>query len=180
MEQLEVLKIVIEKLKSLSIEYMLTGSVAMNYYGQPRMTRDIDIVIVIEEPKIKKFIAAFKEEFYINSETVFKEAFNKGMFNVIHNEYIVKVDFILKKNTEYDITAFERRKLIKINDLHICLISSEDLVLNKLLWARKGKSEIQKRDVKNILMMTEDLDLDYVRNWSIRLDVASILEECKP
>ncbi len=179
MEQLEVLRKVVLKLCDLDIEYMLSGSVAMNFYGQPRMTRDIDIVIVIREPQIRKFVDAFKEEFYIDTEMVLKEVSRKGMFNVIHNDYIVKVDFILRKDTKYDINAFERRRFVNIGDFQICLISPEDLVLNKLLWAREGNSEIQKRDVKNILMITDDIDFNYLRNWSKRLSVDSLLEECQ-
>lgn len=136
MEQLEVLRKVAEKLRDLDIEYMLSGSVAMNFYGQPRMTRHIDIIISIKETQIRRFIDAFKEEFYIESEMVLKEVSGKGMFNVSLNDYIVKVDFILRKDTKYDINAFERRRLVNVGDFEICLISPEDLVPNKLLWAR--------------------------------------------
>lgn len=179
MEQHEVLRKVVEKLRDLDIEYMLSGSVAMNFYGQPRMTRHIDIIISIKETQIRRFIDAFKEEFYIESEMVLKEVSGKGMFNVILNDYIVKVDFILRKDTKYDINAFERRRLVNVGDFEICLISPEDLVPNKLLWAREGNSEIQKRDVKNILMITDDLDFNYLRDWSKRLSVDSLLEECR-
>ena len=179
MEQLEVLRKVAEKLRDLDIEYMLSGSVAMNFYGQPRMTRDIDIVIPIKETQIRRFIDSFNEEFYIDSEMVLKEVSGKGMFNVSLNDYIVKVDFILRKDTKYDINAFERRRLVNVGDFEICLISPEDLVPNKLLWAREGNSEIQKRDVKNILMITDDLDFNYLRDWSKRLSVDSLLEECR-
>lgn len=179
MEQLEVLRKVAEKLRDLDIEYMLSGSVAMNFYGQPRMTRHIDIIISIKETQIRRFIDAFKEEFYIESEMVLKEVSGKGMFNVSLNDYIVKVDFILRKDTKYDINAFERRRLVNVGDFEICLISPEDLVPNKLLWAREGNSEIQKRDVKNILMITDDLDFNYLRDWSKRLSVDSLLEECR-
>jgi len=179
MEQLEVLRKVVEKLRDLDIEYMLSGSVAMNFYGQPRMTRHIDIIISIKETQIRRFIDAFKEEFYIESEMVLKEVSGKGMFNVILNDYIVKVDFILRKDTKYDINAFERRRLVNVGDFEIWLISPEDLVPNKLLWAREGNSEIQKRDVKNILMITDDLDFNYLRDWSKRLSVDSLLEECR-
>jgi len=158
---------------------MLSGSVAMNFYGQPRMTRHIDIIISIKETQIRRFIDAFKEEFYIESEMVLKEVSGKGMFNVSLNDYIVKVDFILRKDTKYDINAFERRRLVNVGDFEICLISPEDLVPNKLLWAREGNSEIQKRDVKNILMITDDLDFNYLRDWSKRLSVDSLLEECR-
>lgn len=43
--ELDVLKDVCERLDRAGIAYMLTGSMAMNYYAQPRMTRDIDLVI---------------------------------------------------------------------------------------------------------------------------------------
>lgn len=36
---------VVERLEAAGIEYMLTGSVAMAWYAQPRQTRDIDIVV---------------------------------------------------------------------------------------------------------------------------------------
>jgi hypothetical protein len=41
-EELEVLKIVAGRLGGAGIAYMLTGSIAMNPYAVPRMTRDID------------------------------------------------------------------------------------------------------------------------------------------
>jgi hypothetical protein len=44
-EELEVLKIVAECLNTAAIPYMITGSMAMNFYAIPRMTRDIDIVV---------------------------------------------------------------------------------------------------------------------------------------
>lgn len=178
MDQLEVLKIVVKKLTVLGVEYMLSGSVAMNFYGQPRMTRDIDIVVVIEEPEIDHFIQMFQDEFYIESKTVLTEVLNKGMFNAIHNEYIVKVDFIIRKDAQYDIVAFGRRRFVHVDDLKICLISPEDLVLNKLLWARESNSEIQRKDVSNILLMTEDLDVGYLKKWSQQLNVASLLDRC--
>ncbi len=75
---LKFLRKVVEKLCNLDIEYMLSGSVAMNFYGQPRMTRHIDIVIPIKETQIRRFIDAFKEEFYIDSEMVLMRSLGKG------------------------------------------------------------------------------------------------------
>lgn len=46
--ELEVLKIVSEKLEAAHVPFMLTGSFAMAYYGQPRMTRDIDLVVYLK------------------------------------------------------------------------------------------------------------------------------------
>ena len=43
--ELDVIRDIAEKFAQAGIENMLTGSVAMNYYTQPRMTRDIDVVV---------------------------------------------------------------------------------------------------------------------------------------
>ena len=44
-EELAVLKEVTRRLDCAKIAYMVTGSIATNFYTVPRMTRDIDIVI---------------------------------------------------------------------------------------------------------------------------------------
>jgi len=43
--ELEVLQDATERLERAGIQYMLTGSIALSYYAQPRMTRDIDLVV---------------------------------------------------------------------------------------------------------------------------------------
>lgn len=41
-EELDVLRIISERLQASRIPFMLTGSFALGYYGEPRMTRDQD------------------------------------------------------------------------------------------------------------------------------------------
>ena len=48
-DELEILKSVTAKLDSARIPYMVTGSMAVNYYATPRMTRDIDLVVELSE-----------------------------------------------------------------------------------------------------------------------------------
>lgn len=43
--ELDILRDVSQRLDSAGIAFMVTGSVALNYYAQPRMTRDIDVVM---------------------------------------------------------------------------------------------------------------------------------------
>jgi len=45
MIQEQVLKTVISHLDYLKIPYMLAGAIAVNYYGKPRLTHDLDIII---------------------------------------------------------------------------------------------------------------------------------------
>ncbi|MGA2244759.1 MAG: hypothetical protein ABSH48_07170 [Verrucomicrobiota bacterium] len=45
--ELDIVRDISQRLDGADISYMLTGSMAMNYYAQPRMTRDIDIVVAL-------------------------------------------------------------------------------------------------------------------------------------
>ncbi|MSO50686.1 MAG: hypothetical protein EXQ49_12455 [Acidobacteria bacterium] len=46
-DQLDILKLIAARLDAIGVHYMLTGSVAAGWYGQPRMTRDIDLVAIL-------------------------------------------------------------------------------------------------------------------------------------
>ena len=66
--ELEVLRIISERLEAAYIPYMLTGSFAMAYYGQPRMTRDIDLVVSLQVDHIPGIVAALTPDFYIDAD----------------------------------------------------------------------------------------------------------------
>ncbi|MGH7798403.1 MAG: nucleotidyl transferase AbiEii/AbiGii toxin family protein, partial [Candidatus Binatia bacterium] len=100
-EELEVLKQVARRLGSAGIAYMITGSTAANLYTVPRMTRDIDIVVQLLEQDIDRFIPLFEKEYYLEPESVRRAVKDKGMFNLIHEEYIIKIDFIVRKDSPY-------------------------------------------------------------------------------
>jgi hypothetical protein len=69
-EELEVLKIVTTRLSEQAIPYMMTGSMAANYYTVPRMTRDIDIVVELSGRDVERMVALFEDDFYIDHEAV--------------------------------------------------------------------------------------------------------------
>jgi len=178
-EELEVLKMVADKLKRSGINYMISGSIAANYYSVPRMTRDIDIVIEMAGVDAEKFAAVFKDEFYVDAETVRQEINDNGMFNIIHNKYFVKVDFIIRKNAEFSKIEFSRRKSIIIDNMPVCIVSAEDLILAKLMWAKGSHSEAQLKDVANLIRCADHLDVVYIQQWVKILGVEKLYEEAK-
>ena len=178
-DELNVLKEVANRLDSASVPYMISGSMAMNYYAQPRMTRDIDIVIVLEPHGVERFVSLFKDDFYIDSDTVMAEVKRSGMFNLIHNEFVIKVDFVLLKDEEFDTTEFERRRRIEVDGVPLWMISPEDLILYKCLWGRDSISEMQIKDVRNILEMANDLDMEYIEKWISKLELDDFIKEVR-
>jgi hypothetical protein len=176
-EELELLKEVARRLDRAKIAYMITGSTAANFYAVPRMTRDIDIVVELSERKIEKFILAFEKDHYLEPETVREAVKNHGMFNLIHDQYIIKVDFVVRKNTPYRRREFARRKKISIDGQELYVVAPEDLILSKLEWAKDSKSQVQLRDVQNLLQSVKKLDRRYLARWAKQLGVESLYRE---
>lgn len=110
-EELAVLKDIAQRLTLADVPYMITGSMAMSLYARPRMTRDIDIVIVFSEDEVDGLVTALDDAYYIDRDSA-RQAIHRPphMFSVIHEQFIMKVDLILRRETEYARTAFERRR----------------------------------------------------------------------
>ena len=177
--ELEVLKIVIKRLESANIPYMISGSIAANFYTTPRMTRDIDIIIDVGKQNGEKLYSLFSEDFYVDLNMIKDALHDRHMFNIIHNIGIVKVDFIIRKDTEYRKLEFERKQRIDFEDIQINITSPEDLIISKLHWAKDSLSEMQIRDVKNMLVTLPELDFAYLEKWIRELGLDNIYLETK-
>ena len=173
--ELDILRDVTRKFDQLNIQYMLTGSLAMSYYSQPRMTRDIDLVVNISQTSIKKMETLFIADYYISIDSVIKAIDNEFMFNLIHTESSIKVDCIVRKKEEYRLTEFERRQKIRLTDFDIYIVSKEDLIISKLIWFKDSNSELQKKDIKNLLV--SGYDNDYLQRWILRLNLKKHYED---
>ena len=171
---MEVLKEVARRLDAAGIAYMITGSTAANFYAVPRMTRDIDIVVELLERDVEKFILAFEKDHYLEPETVREAVKDRGMFNLIHDRYVIKVDFVVRKDTTYRRKEFSRKKEISVDGQDLCVVAPEDLILSKLAWAKISKSEVQLRDVQNLLQSVKGLDRRYLARWAKQLGVVSL------
>jgi len=68
--ELDVLRDVSQRLGGAGMAFMLTGSVAMNYYAQPRMTRDIDLVVALTPADTDTFVRLFETDYFVDRETV--------------------------------------------------------------------------------------------------------------
>lgn len=167
--ELDIIKDVVRKFDQLNVQYMLTGSLAMSYYAQPRMTRDIDLVVSIPTSILEKFEGAFSPEYYMSVEAIKDAIKTEFVFNLIHSQSSIKIDCIIRKNNEYRITEFQRRRKIMLTDFDIYIVSKEDLIISKLIWFKESNSELQKRDIKNLL--DTEFDKDYVMSWIEKLNL---------
>ena len=173
--ELEVLGIVSERLQSAGMPFMLTGSFAMAYYGRPRMTRDLDIVVELNEADVDNLVELFASDFYVDADSVLRAIASQQLFNLMHLETSIKVDLIVRKDTEYRRVEFARRRPVQLNGVNTWIVSREDLILSKLVWARDSGSELQRRDVRTLL--DDTVDHAYLQLWSKHLNILEALTE---
>ena len=176
-EELEVLLDVARRLDGARIPYMVTGSIATNFYAVPRMTRDIDIVVDLGQKDLGRFIPLFEADFYLDPQTVREAVRDRRMFNVIHNEYVIKIDFIVRKDSPYRREEFSRRKRVAVDHRRLYLVAPEDLILSKLEWAKDSRSEMQLADVRNLLKSVKPLNRRYMARWAKALGLESLYRQ---
>jgi hypothetical protein len=178
LSELELLFDVTRRLEEAGLDYMLTGSMALNHYAQPRMTRDNDIVIALLLKDLEILPSVFDEEFYFSEEAARGAVLGQSSFNVIHNQSLIKVDFIVRKREDYRLAEFERRRRIEVQGHLMWIVSKEDLILSKLDWARDSQSQRQLSDVENLL--ATGADLNYLQTWSQKLNLTDMLTRVSP
>ncbi len=176
-EQLEMVKLIAGRLDSSGIPYMITGSMAMTVYSVPRMTRDIDLIVEIALDKVADIISNFAKDCYIDYDTVRDAVKIEGMFNIIHNTWFMKADFIVRKNHPYRIEEFSRRRKVDIEGCNVFVVSPEDLILSKLVWRSESQSELQMYDVRQIISTVDCLEWGYLWMWAEALGVREGLTE---
>jgi len=178
-EQLEFLKIIVTRLGSAGIAYMVTGSLAMAAYAVPRMTRDIDIVIECRPEDADRIGGLFATDCYVDIESVREAIARRTMFNIIHNRWIIKADFIVRKDEKYREMEFSRRRPLRIEETTIFVVAPEDLILSKLIWSTESGSNVHNRDAVSIAKSVTDLDWNYLKKWAKTLYIEDLLEEVK-
>jgi len=173
---IEFLKKLVHYFEQNQITYMLSGSVAMSLYVLPRFTRDFDFVVHLQPDDVKKLVEYFNDGFYCDEDAIRDAIQHKSMFNIIDHKSGYKADFIIFKNEPYRITEFERRQLIEFLDMQIYIVSAEDLLLSKIIWAQESKSALQLDDIK-LLSKLDNLDIQYIESWvdQLKLNTFNLL-----
>ena len=174
--------VVTKILDAIGISYLVGGSVASGIWGEMRYTQDIDLVADIQESQIKLLLKAFSPRFYI-SEIAVTEAIKLGQsFNLIDNETGWKIDIFVLDKDPFQISRFQRKKQIVVNEMGETLNFStpEDTILQKLIWYRKtDKQSFQQwRDILGIFKLQQsDLDLVYLKQWAEILKLSTELDQ---
>lgn len=161
------LRSVVEILDAAQVPYMLTGSLAAAYYATPRATQDVDLVVSPEAASLNRVVDGLLEAgYYVDREAALEALRTRGQFNAIDPDSGWKVDLLLRRERPFSLAEFDRRGTASLLGVEVSLASLEDVLISKLEWAKLGDSELQRRDVVQLLdRAAERIDLEYVERW---------------
>ncbi len=162
----KLLKKVALQLKKVSIPYMVIGGQAVLLYGEPRLTRDIDITMGIGVDglgRVKKIIQIIGLKSLVEKEKEFVE--RNMVLPTINKKSGIRVDFIFSFSP-YERQAIGRAKDVKLGRSHVRFASLEDVVIHKVIAGRARDLE----DVKSILLKNPNYDLVYIEKWLKQFD----------
>jgi hypothetical protein len=177
--QAELLRYLVDTLDSLGIAYMIVGSHASIYYGEPRFTQDVDVVVEMTPVALPALLERFSPgDFHVRDDAARAAVAERGQFNIVHGASGVKIDLFVGKDTEYDRLRFERRhRLPLVPGRDACFARPEDVILYKLLYFRQGGSDRHLRDIAGMLAVSgPDFDTAYIAEWARRLHVIDLWE----
>jgi len=148
----------LEPLERLALPYCITGSVAASVYGEPRLTADIDVVLLLPVQDIPVLRSAFAEaDYYVPPEETMREAVARdagGMFNLIHHKSQFKADIYLAARDPLHAWALEHRRRIDLAGAGAWIAPPEYVILRKLEFLREGGSDKHLRDIRFIVAAT--------------------------
>lgn len=167
----ELLASIIERLEQAGIPYMVTGSLASSYHGEPRATRDIDIVIDADAGTLSQLVDGLQAaDFDVDRDVALGALATRSLFNAIGPDAF-KVDFIIRRDRPFSIEEFGRRQRADLLGTSGFVTTAEDLVIAKLEWAVASGSDRQLADVAGILAIANRLDTAYIDRWAVVLGV---------
>ena len=177
------LALFLEPLERLGLPYCVTGSVAASVYGEPRLTADIDVVLLLSPGDIPRLRAVFPEtEYYVPpEETLLAEASRsaRGAFNLIHHATVFKADIYVAARDPLHAWALQHRRRIDLEASQAWIAPPEYVVLRKLEFLREGGQDKHVRDIRFIRAATA-LDLTIVEREVARLGLQAEWKRCEP
>jgi hypothetical protein len=140
---------------------MLIGGQAVLLYGEPRLTKGIDITLGIGPerfPDALNIVNGLGWKVLVEAPDIFVS--ETMVLPCLEPEMGIRVDLIFSVS-HYERQAMERARRVPIGRAHVRFASIEDLIIHKIIAGRPRDLE----DVRIVLTKNPGVDLTYIRRW---------------
>ena len=174
MPEADLFLLFVRPLNRAQISYVLTGSIAAIFYGEPRLTHDVDFVVLLNQAQIAQLTQVFAApDFYCPPGDIIEletKRENRGHFNIIHVSSGFKADFYVVGIDSLNQWVLANPRELQFEGERIRLAPPEYVIVRKLEYYREGQSQKHLRDIRSILQLAgEKLDHALLNQWIQRL-----------
>ena len=157
-------KKIVEFLNGGRYNYIVIGGIAASIIGEPRITADVDVDIVLDDEEVPGFLdKALEAGFDVHVKKCIESARRTGVFQISLGNY--HIDFIIA-STDLETQACQRSRKIRLHGVNAFFPSPEDLILLKIIPGR----DKDLLDAKSIVLRHGDkLDTNYLETWATKL-----------
>jgi len=167
-------------LNELDTPYMVVGSYSSNFYGIPRSTKDADLVFQFDSRSLSEIVKRLPEGLSFDQQSTFE------MVTTTRKEVIVieDSDFLIElfhlSTDDFDQARFQRREKVCFGDGSTTWMPRmEDVIIQKLRWAKGGARSKDFDDVVAILGVQEEVDFSYIIDWCEKHGTLEILAKAR-
>jgi hypothetical protein len=169
---------VVDALNELNVPFMISGSLASNFYGVPRATQDADLVVEFAQLPLNAFGACLGDRFAIDAQLSFEAVTGSRRAIVRSRSSPFEVELFGTTDDAHDRERFRRRRVVDVFGRPTPMPTAEDVVLNKLRWWKLAGRRKDFDDARNVAaVQREALDRDYMDRWARELDVTDALRD---
>ena len=150
-----------QRLLEADIPSVVIGGVAVALWGEPRVTRDVDLKILLGREETERLLAVLTPE-YTPLLPEPRRALREQAMLFVQDSAETRLDLLLA-DTPYDVQAIRRGRNVELQPGEtICACSPEDLLIYKLVSTRLRDHE----DAASVVRRQGDkLDDDHVLHW---------------
>ena len=171
---------VLAALDASAIPYMIVGSLASNFHGVPRATRDADFVVQLSRDSLQRLAAHLTSGLVLERQGAFEgvTGTTRHLVTLAGSPFVCEL-FELSDDP-HDRARFDRRVSARVLTRDSFVASAEDMIITKLRWAIGASRPKDREDIRNILAVQgQALDWDYVGRWAALHGTAPLLAEIK-
>lgn len=142
------------------IPYVLIGGLAVQFWGEPRFTRDVDIMILVPTDKTSEFVQLITNHYESRVSDSLRFARNNRMILIrTSNGYEIDISLGIPG---YEEDVMKRAASYKLGSEKVSVCSAEDLIIHKIVAGRP----IDFQDLESIICkQNEKLDKKYIMHW---------------
>ena len=154
-------------LSDAGIDSIVIGGLAVAIWGEPRLTRDVDLKVLLQRDRAEQLVKALPQGFRCLADHP-EATLRRVGFLFVQDAAGIRIDFLLA-DTGFDVEAFSRKRNVEMMAERIAVCTPEDLIVYKMISTRSRDHD----DVRGVIRRQQDkLDDDYITSWLYQFEQA--------